>query len=390
LVRTTDITSAGHLTGEESAVFVSREDAEGRELQDGDLLFSRSGTLGRCLLYDGPPRAATFAAYLVRFRVMEGYDPRYIAYCAQGKFFSETIRTEATQSTIANFNAEKFAGLLLPWHSAADQRAIADFLDAETARVDVLIEKKQRMVGLLAERRMSMMTEGVAGLLTETSTRPSSLPWLPQVGVAWREVRLSLVARQGTGHTPGRDHPEWWVDCTIPWITTGEVAQVRSDRVEYISETREMISELGAANSSAEIHPAGTVVLCRTASAGYSAIMGTDMATSQDFATWTCGPLLKPRFLLLCLRAMRQDLLGRLAMGSTHKTIYMPDIEGLRIPLPPVETQDRIVHEVWSRLQTSDAIIEALSAQIDLLIERRQALITTAVTGELEVPGVAA
>ena len=107
---------------------------------------------------------------------------------------------------------------------------------------------------------------------------------------------------------------------------------MRSDRIEVIKETRERVSELGVANSSAEIHPAGTVVLCRTASAGYSAIMGTNMATSQDFATWTCDPLLRPRFLLLCLRVMRQDLLGRLAMGSTHKTIYMPDIEALRIP----------------------------------------------------------
>ncbi len=74
---------------------------------------------------------------------------------------------------------------------------------------------------------------------------------------------------------------------------------------------------------------------------------GGEMATSQDFATWTRGPLLRPRFLLLCLRAMREDLLGRLAMGSTHKTIFMPDIQSLRIPLPPVDEQDEIVEAVW-------------------------------------------
>ena len=85
---------------------------------------------------------------------------------------------------------------------------------------------------------------------------------------------------------------------------------MRSDNIEYVLETREKISEVGMANSSATLHAAGTVVLCRTASAGYSAIMGADMATSQDFATWTCGPLLRPRFLLLCLRAMRKDLLA--------------------------------------------------------------------------------
>ena len=83
------------------------------------------------------------------------------------------------------------------------------------------------------------------------------------------------------------------------------------------------------ANSSAELHPKGSVVLCRTASAGYSAVMGKDMATSQDFVAWRCGPQLDPFYLLWCLRAMRSDLLGRLAMGSTHKTIYVPDLQAL-------------------------------------------------------------
>ena len=166
--------------------------------------------------------------------------------------------------------------------------------------------------------------------------------------------------------------------------------QIRDDRIEYLSETREMISELGIANSSAELHPAGTVVLSRTASAGFSAIMATDMATSQDYVTWTCGPRLRPRFLLLCLRAMRQDLLGRLAMGSTHQTIYVPDIQSIRIPLPPLEEQDQLVEWVWQRLRRIDAATDAIRRQIDLLKERRQALITAAVTGQLEIPGVAA
>ncbi len=118
--------------------------------------------------------------------------------------------------------------------------------------------------------------------------------------------------------------------------------------------------------------------------------MGTAMATSQDFATWTCGPLIRPRFLLLCLRAMRQDLLGRLAMGSTHQTIYMPDIEALRVPLPEVNEQDAIVDAVWVRLHKIDAAIDGLHRQIDLLGEHRHALITAAVTGDMEMPGVAA
>jgi type I restriction enzyme M protein len=226
----------------------------------------------------------------------------------------------------------------------------------------------------LVHRRSAISKAGVSGLLSELETESSNLPWLARRPLGWREVKLSLVAKLGSGHTPSRDHPEWWVDCTIPWITTGEVAQMRSDRIEYITETREKISLLGIANSAAEIHPAGTVVLCRTASAGYSAIMGEDMATSQDFATWTCGPLLRPRFLLLCLRAMRNDLLGRLAMGSTHKTIYMPDIESLRVPLPSVDEQDQIVEAFWQQLNEIDAATDALEHLDRLLREYREAV----------------
>jgi len=285
-------------------------------------------------------------------------------------------------------NAGDLGDIKVPLPPKTAQRAIADFLDIETARINALIAKKRRLIELIGERRMSLMTAGVSGRFTLSGQHnPSSLPWLDSIPEHWGEVGLTLVALLGSGHTPSRRRVDWWIEseCTIPWVTTGEVARLRSDRVEYIDESREKISPIGLENSAAEVHPADTVVLCRTASAGYSGIIRSDMATSQDFATWTCGPLLRPRFLLLCLRAMRGDLLGRLAMGSTHKTIYMPDIQSIRIPLPPVEEQDEIVETVWRQLDREGHIVDLLTRHIDLLTERRQALITAAVTGELDV-----
>ena len=267
------------------------------------------------------------------------------------------------------------------------QERIAAFLDTETERVDEIIATQTRMVERSAELRQSITYEAVGGTLSAPTgdMQVSGIPWLSTIPSHWREASLRLVAKVGSGHTPSRLHPEWWEDCTVPWVTTGEVARLRSDRHEFIRETREKVSEPGLANSSAVVHPAGTVVLSRTASAGYSAIMATDMATSQDFVTWTCGPDLEPRFLLLCLRAMRGDLLGRLAQGSTHKTIYMPDIESIRVPVPPLEEQPEIVESAWERLRVAGAIEDALVGQIDLLRERRRSLITAAVTGEMEV-----
>ena len=77
-------------------------------------------------------------------------------------------------------------------------------------------------------------------------------------------------------------------------------------------------------------------------------------------------------------------------MGSTHKTIYMPDIEAIRIPLPTTDEQERIVAEAWERLKPIDAGVAAIDRQIDLLREHRQALIVAAVTGELDVAKAAA
>jgi type I restriction enzyme, S subunit len=90
--------------------------------------------------------------------------------------------------------------------------------------------------------------------------------------------------------------------------------------------------------------------------------MGSDMATSQDFVTWTCSDLLTPRYLLICLRAMRQDLIGRLAYGSTHKTIYMPDIESLSIPIPPIDEQYDVLAEVDNQLRPIDTLIDQLQS----------------------------
>ncbi len=301
---------------------------------------------------------------------------------------SPQLQAVATGSTYDAVAGDDVGRLAIPEWSTGEQRAIADYLDRETARIDALIAAKRRMRGLLGQRWQMVMQHAVAGRLDggASARRPTTVPWLTDLPANWREGHLKLVATLGTGHTPSRSHPEWWADLTIPWITTGEVADMRSDNIEYVLETREKISEVGMANSSATLHAAGTVVLCRTASAGYSAIMGADMATSQDFATWTCGPLLRPRFLLLCLRAMRKDLLGRLAMGSTHKTIYMPDIESIKVPIPPVDDQDRVVEAAHAQHQPLQTGVARLDAQLELLTERRQALITAAVTGQIEVP----
>ncbi|MFI1996065.1 restriction endonuclease subunit S [Actinoplanes sp. NPDC020271] len=322
------------------------------------------------------------------FAVLEAkpeVDPGFLYYLCRSEPFVQHVVARSVGVSYPAVNPSDVGAFEIDLPPIEEQRRIAEFLDAETGRNGDLALLLTKLRGVLLTRRAVAVRGNVLGAGMPGARRPAGLAWAESIPASWETVRLNLVARMGSGHTPSRSHPEWWVDCTIPWITTGEVSQVRDDRREDLVETREKISELGLQNSAAELHPAGTVVLCRTASAGYSAVMASDMATSQDFVTWTCGPKLDPYYLLWCLRAMRPDLLGRLAMGSTHKTIYVPDLQMLRVPLPPLSDQKDIVKRIREGNNRLDRTLDAIDRQLSLLAERRQALITAAVTRQIDV-----
>ncbi|MFJ5095314.1 restriction endonuclease subunit S [Streptomyces sp. NPDC088557] len=197
---------------------------------------------------------------------------------------------------------------------------------------------------------------------------PTSLGWAQTVPGHWKVVPLNFVATMGTGHTPDRGKKEYWENCAIPWVTTPDVTR-RGDVLTPLMETEQKISELGMANSAAVLHPTDTVMLSRTASIGYSVRIGRPMATTQAFVTWHAGPELDPRYLLLVLRAMKQEW-RKLAYGSTHLTIYMPDLESIRIPLPPLEEQRRIADFLEAETARIDRLQRLRARHRALLVER--------------------
>jgi restriction endonuclease S subunit len=213
--------------------------------------------------------------------------------------------------------------------------------------------------------------------------KDSGVEWLGHIPAHWEVNRTKFAARLRSGHTPSRQHAEYWVDCTIPWFGLADVWQIRDGHREYVNETSEKISELGLANSAARLLPKGTVILSRTASVGFSAILGVDMATTQDFVNWVCGPRLRPEYLLYVFRSMQHEF-QRLTMGSTHQTIYMPDVGGFCTPIPPISEQDRTVAFVRERTKHIDALVAKNERLVELLQEMRTALITRAVTKGLD------
>lgn len=150
------------------------------------------------------------------------------------------------------------------------------------------------------------------------------------------------------------------------------------------------INELGMANSAAHVIGEGSVVLSRDATVGKAAILGQPMAVSQHFVTWTCSSELQPEYLLHVLRGPMQYHFQSLTAGATILTIGMPELRELTVPVPPAQEQTRIVDAIRDRQAAHDEVVSRLLLQLGLLTERRQALVTAAVTGELEIPEVAA
>lgn len=198
----------------------------------------------------------------------------------------------------------------------------------------------------------------------------------------WMWVPLNQIARQETGHTPSRTHPEWW-EGDIPWLG---IKDANAHHGGFIYNTFQHINAEGLANSSARLLPANTVCLSRTASIGYAVIIGNDMATSQDFVTWTCTDALMPKFLLYALIA-EGDEIRRFGKGSTHTTIYFPEIRALHICLAPIKEQQEIVRLIETAFAHIDQMEAEAQAAARLLDRFEQMALAKAFRGELVTAG---
>ena len=384
-VRITDIAGPRELRGD---TFRSLPPEVAREapLVRGDLLLAAVGaTFGKSYLHTRESGSACFAGYLVRFSPGHDLEPSFAAYWTESASYWALVQSRVVQATIQNFSASKVKDLAMPLPSKLEQRRITAFLDGETARIDTLVAKKERLIELLHERRTALINRAVTkGLDPNVPMMDSGVEWLGEVPAHWQVNRTKHVARLRSGHTPSRQHPEYWQDCTIPWFGLADVWQIRNGQIEYVSDTSEKISELGLANSAARLLPRGTVILSRTASVGFSAILGVDMATTQDFVNWICGPTIRPEYLLYVFRSMEHEF-RRLTMGSTHQTIYMPDVGSFSTPIPPLPEQDDIIAFIRGETTHLDAVMTKVREAIARLTELRTALISAAVTGRIDV-----
>jgi type I restriction enzyme S subunit len=211
---------------------------------------------------------------------------------------------------------------------------------------------------------------GVSRIETKTGGRPASQGVIPgefalSVGKpdkptpqGWSWTALTDVARLESGHTPSRKHPEYWGG-DVPWIGIKDATE---NHGRVLEDTLQHTNKLGIAKSSARVLPPNTVCLSRTASVGYVVVMGRPMATSQDFVNWVCSDAIDYRYLKYVLLSERAAFM-RFASGTTHQTIYFPEVKAFHVCLPPLSEQHAIAH-----------ILGMLDDKIELNRRRNQTL----------------
>lgn len=362
------------------------------ELQPGDVLVSRANTKelvgSAAVVPEGVRPQLLLCDKLFRIRPQGEVQARFLTYVLRTPAARHHYERDATgaSGSMQNIGQDTLKNLCIPLPSGDEQTAITAFLDRRTAQIDALIAKKQVLIDKLQESRETLIRKAVSeGLERNKVLRDSGVKWLGAVPEHWSVSKIKFVAEIASGHTPSRSVDEYWQDCTIPWVSLNDSKTLREK--DSISETHYQISELGLANSSARLLPAGVVVFSRDATVGLCAITEVPMAVSQHFIAYICGEKLLPKFLLLVLKAMQQHLQS-LQTGSTIVTIGMPEIRGLETPLPPLEEQRAIVKYVDDECTSVDESLRLAREAIEKLTEYRSALITAAVTGQIDVRGV--
>ena len=365
--------------------------ASAHRIEAGNLLIEKSGggerqPVGAVVIFTDDLVPAVCSNFIARMPVHSEHDPQFLVYLHAALYSSRiNVRSIKQSIGIQNLDGGAYLNERVGLPPLREQRVIAGFVDRETAKIDALVAKQERMIDLLREQRTALIMRHVSrGLDPNVPMKDSGVEWLGEIPAHWEAKRTKFAATLRSGHTPSRQKAEYWKDCTIPWFGLADVWQIRDGQVEYVQQTAEKINEIGLANSAARLLPEGTVILSRTASVGFSAILGVDMATTQDFVNWVCGPALRPEYLLYVFRAMGPEL-QHLMMGSTHQTIYMHDVGGFSTPVPPVSEQDQIVAFVRKETAVIDALIANVRQAIDLHQEFRVALLSAAVTGKIDI-----
>ena len=271
----------------------------------------------------------------------------------------------------------------------SQQRAIADYLDRETARLDALVAEKERLLDLLTEKRRALITRAVTrGLDPNVPLRDSGISWLGEIPAHWEIWKVGHIAKVGNGSTPSRSNAEYWSEGRIPWLNSSVV-----NRPE-VTHADQFVTELATQECHLPQVKRGSVLMAITGQGktrGRAAVLSFDATINQHLAfIHPKQSRLLPWFLKWTLFAA-YDFLRSISddAGGTKGALTCEEVANLRVPVPPVREQAGILENIATSVERLDSLRAVAKNTISLIKERRSALISAAVTGQIDMEQVA-
>ncbi|MCA8072084.1 restriction endonuclease subunit S [Burkholderia vietnamiensis] len=343
----------------------------------GQLFVSIAGTVGKpCIsaikacIHDGFvyfPNLAVPPRFL--FRIFEAG----LCYGGLGKW-----------GTQLNLNTDTIGAIKVALPPADELTSILDFIDRETSKIDALIAEQEKLLELLAEKRQATISHAVTrGLNPDVPMKDSGVEWLGMVPKHWKVIPLKYLVTLRSGGTPSKDNLDYW-DGDVPWASAKDL------KVERLSDTTDHITEYAVEAGAAALVPAGAIlvvvrgmILARTFPV---VVTLRAMAINQDLKAIIPRKSLSAPFLALLLRGSEGESLQRLdEAGHGTKALRMDAWTSMQLPIPPLDEQADIAKFVEQEITKLDGLKAEAARAIDLLKERRSALISAAVTGKINV-----
>lgn len=359
-LRTSDIDDAGALSAVE-AVYLDVDSVRDYLLSDGDLLLSRSGTLGRSFVFSSVEHGqCAYAGYLVRFVLGPRLLPRFAFYFTKTKPFEQWVQLAAIAATIGNVNGQKFANVHIPVPPLEEQKTIVEWLDDRTARIDELVSAKRQLIDLLEEQRSSLITKFVTkGHDPEAPVKESGIDWLGRVPAHWEIKPLKYAVTFQRGHDlPAEERCEG----EVPVVTSAGPSAWHNRAV--------------AQGPGIVTGRYGTIGVFYLVNGPYWPLNTTLYSTNLHGNN--------PKFLRHMLHTMKPVFLLN-AAKSAVPGVDRNDLHPIPVAVPPRAEQDQIALHLDMVERRANELVAATTTAIDKLQEYRQALITAAVTGRIDV-----
>ena len=391
-IRITDMNADGSLK-DETFKSLPEEIAQDYLLHDGDILVARTGaTVGKSFLYKSEFGSSCFAGYLIKARSNNSIvEPKFLYWFLQSDQYWKYVSGSQIQATIQNVSAEKYGELKFALPELRQERQqITNFLDHETAKIDTLIEEQQSLIRLLKEKRQAVISHAVTkGLNPDAPMKDSGVEWFDSQPDHWRLLELKFTAEDRRKKFTDGDWIEspFITDSGVRLLQTGNVGigEFKEKGFRYISETTYRYLNC------TEVKP-NDVLICRLdGPVGRSCLapdLGVKVITSVDNAILKPNKNFDPRYIVYLTNSTPwlkwiQDLCR--VGGGFRLRISRTMLGEQRIPAPPIEEQKATADELDGISYLTENCIRESEESIELLKERRTALISAAVTGKIDV-----